>query len=58
MEFRVPPARKKKFKLYTEDGTTVSFVGYFFWEYPEYKQLISQSRLRKVTYSYNYKDEL
>ena len=55
-EFRVPTADKKRFTFYCEDGTIVSFVGYFYWEYPFYKELVSKSRIRKVTYTYNYKD--
>lgn len=56
MEFRVPPASKKKFTFYCEDSTKVSFVGYFFWEYPGYKALLESTRVYKITYNYNYKD--
>lgn len=56
MEFRVPPAGKKKFTYYCEDGTKVSFIGYFYWEYPDYKSLRKHTRIQKITYTYNYKD--
>ena len=58
MEFRVPPARRKKFTYYFEDGTKVSFVGYFYWEYPHYKELIKSSRISKIIYTFNYNDHI
>lgn len=57
MEFRVPSAKKKKFTYYYKDGYKVSYVGYFYWEYPLYKEL-SFRKLSKITYSFDYKDDL
>ena len=56
MEFRVPPVRKKRFTYYYKDGFKVSYVGYFYWEFPLYKELSSR-HLFKITYSYDYKED-
>lgn len=56
-EFRVPTASKKKFKFYFKDGTRISFVGYFYWECTEYRQLLPLG-LQKITYTLDYKEDL
>ena len=56
-EFRVPPARKKKFSYYFKDGTIVYHTGYFYWESQDYRRL-RYLGLEKITYSYDYKDDL
>jgi len=55
-EFRVLTSKKKKFTFHYKDGTRISYVGYHYWESPQYRS-ISPVLLQKITYTLDYKED-